>query len=126
MSRLNMVSLSFLLFLALGVPSSGIGSDANGKYASYGPGGISCSKFVELVRDRQDISYADSTYWVSGYLTAVNMYTTNSNVLGTTDFGGAMLWIEKYCHNNPLELFSVAVHALVKALYPTGTTEAPK
>ena len=126
MSRLNMVSLSFPLFLVLVVPGSGICSDGNGKYTSYGPGGISCGKFVELTRDRQDISYADSTYWVSGYLTAVNMYTTNSNVLGMTDFGGAMLWIENYCHNNPLELFSVAVHALVKALYPKGTTEAPK
>ena len=91
-----------------------------------GIGNESCSHFV---RERQQSigAYPDHryVYWVTGYLTAVNEQTPETNnIAGFTDIYGLMTWLETYCKKSPLTPFAVAVKALVTALYPERTTHA--
>src|SRR6266404_2495284 len=107
----TLVSLAFLLPLV--VPGSGMGMDAdvNGKYTVYGFGAESCGTFVEARRNRKNAFYLA---WVTGYITAVNKVSpTTYDMLGNTDFEGAMLWIENYCNTHPLKTFAYAVNSLV-------------
>ncbi len=120
----TLVSLAFLLPLV--VPGSGMGMDAdvNGKYTVYGFGAESCGTFVEARRNRKNAFYLA---WVTGYITAVNKVSpTTYDMLGNTDFEGAMLWIENYCNTHPLKTFAYAVNSLVDELYPTRKTQKPK
>ncbi len=116
----------FLLVVPSVVPLSGLGMDARGEYTILGIGNEACSKFV---RERQQSigAYPDHRYlyWVTGYLTAVNAQTPNTNnIAGFTDIYGVMTWLETYCKKSPLTPFAEVVKALVTALYPERTTQA--
>src|SRR5262245_52544462 len=96
---------------------SGICLDIDGHYTSMGYGGSSCGKFVEA-RNNEHSKVAYAT-WVTGYMTAVNQERANTfSIAGNTDLDGLMLWIENYCKDNPLILFSNAVAKLVLEIYP--------
>lgn len=99
--------------------------DAKGEYTILGIGNEACGKFV---RERQQSigAYPDHRYlyWVTGYLTSVNVNTpTTNNIAGFTDIYGIMMWLENYCKNSPLTPFAEAVRALVTAFYPNRTTQ---
>jgi len=95
--------------------------DYKGWVTILGNGTVSCGGFIQ----RRD-EYAFFTTWVEGYLTAVNMRTSDTiNILRNTDIHGAMLWLENYCKNNPLENFNKAVYYLVEELYQYRLTKPP-
>ena len=118
--------LWLLLVVSSLMPRVGLGMDARGAYTILGVGNESCSHFV---RERQQSigAYPDHRYlyWVTGYLTAVNEQTPETNnIAGFTDIYGLMTWLETYCKKSPLTPFPVAVKALVTSLYPERTTHA--
>jgi hypothetical protein len=126
MYRRKILWLWCLLAVLGFLPLSGLGMDTRGEYTILGVGNESCSKFV---RERQQSigAYPDHRYiyWVTGYLTAVNAQTPNTNnIAGFTDIYGVMTWLETYCKKTPLTPFAEAVRALVPALYPERTTQA--
>ena len=122
--RLKMIQLAFPLIVVLLLPISGICADAKEVGLVYGVGTYSCSKFVEAKRNGKGGFYAA---WATGYVTGVNWTLPDTySLLGNTDIGGAMLWLENFCQTNPLTTFATALSALVHELYPTRTTHAPK
>jgi hypothetical protein len=79
------------------------------------------------VADKTQGMSGEYTTWSAGYLTAFNLRTPGTyDILGNTDINGAMLWLENYCRNNPLERFATAWNELFNELSPTRTTQKPK
>ena len=91
-----------------------------GNDVALGFGLESCQTFLQARSNGLDLPYR---HWVTGSLTAVNTLTKDTvDIRGTTDSDG-MLWVlEHYCIENRQHLFSRAVEALVKDLYPKRMT----
>jgi hypothetical protein len=71
-------------------------------------------------------SYMSVAGWLSGYLNAYNSLTPNTdNILGNSDFAGALQWVKIYCEKNPLKTTDDAAAALIIELYPHRITKAP-
>jgi hypothetical protein len=85
-----------------------------GQVAVYGPGVLSCGRFLT---DYQGGSTA-YTSWVTGYLSAYNDYspTKTFSILHNADIDGAMRWIVNYCSSHPLDSFHNAAGSLVREL----------
>jgi hypothetical protein len=118
--RLIMVYLLVPVLLLLCMPLPGSSSDAHGNYVALGFGLESCQTFLQARNNRLDLPYRD---WLTGYLTAVNTLTTETeNMRRTTDSEGMVWLLEQYCIKNSLHSFSRAVEAFVKDLYPQRMT----
>ena len=75
-------------------------ADEKGRYWVYGVGRQTCLTYLEA---RQAGGIAELSYknWISGYLTSSNRSVKNTyNLLGSTDFHGAMEWLDRYCKKN--------------------------
>ena len=122
--RLKMIYINVLLLEIFLAPLSGICDSTDGHYTVYGPGNDSCGKFLEARRNKNDAIYAT---WAAGYVTAINHASPATyDILGKSDSHGAVVWLENYCHQNPLKKFASAVETLVDELYPRRTTQAPE
>jgi hypothetical protein len=96
-------------------------SQTVGKLFVYGTGTNSCGKFIE---DR-GIPNGSSIYstWISGYLTAVNVYDSGvpqtdgrRDIRQTHDPASLVIWMEKFCRENPLATVTDAAITLVVEL----------
>ena len=99
-------------------------ADKAGKYASYAS---SCSNIIQGQKDadsgRSEITRDFLSTWLSGYITATNSTLADTyNILGSSDLKGAVLWVEKWCAENPLKRASDAAEALVLELHPSRKT----
>lgn len=75
-------------------------ADEKGRYWIYGVGRQTCQTYLDARKTGgiAEISYKN---WVSGYLTSSNRSTEDTyNLLGDTDFHGAMVWLDHYCKKN--------------------------
>ena len=94
-------------------------SDLKGRYWIYGVGRQTCATFLEARKTGgiAEISYKN---WVSGYLTASNRSENDTyNLLGETDFQGAMLWIDRYCKKNPKNTVYMAMANMTAVMHKT-------
>jgi hypothetical protein len=73
-------------------------------------GSLSCAKYVEAVDKEPNHPYFG---FVSGFLTGTN-YLRNRTTPG--EFAGYRVWLQKYCTENPFDLFSTALIRLDLAL----------
>ena len=87
---------------------------------AYGEATSSCGSFVESKQnDSQRYIYLA---WLNGYLTAINMhdgsrlYNGSRDIKAGRDPQALMLWLENYCHANPLDSFFQAVTKLQQEL----------
>ena len=97
-------------------------ADNTGSYAIIGSGAASCGKYIEARKSASDSKYQA---WLAGYITALNVTEKDTyNLMGATDWGGMMLWIENYCTENPLEKFEGAAQAISAKLLPTRKRRA--
>lgn len=106
-----------LLTLSLWIPLSQA-SDTNGRYWIYGVGRQICTTYLEARKNGgiAEISYKN---WVGGYLTATNRVKDDTyNIIGSSDFEGAMAWLDSYCRKNPRNTITMAVANMVAVLYP--------
>lgn len=105
------------VFLGL-VLSVGIGSAVPTFAATVvGAGTQSCGQYLEARRDKD--KNADATNrrafafasWLGGFLTVVNQEAVNKtgiDIVVGTDIDGVLAWLDKYCRENPLEMFANA------------------
>ena len=97
-------------------------SDEKGRYWIYGIGRQTCQTYLEARKAGgfSEISYKN---WISGYLTSSNRATDNTyNLLGNTDFHGAMEWLDRYCTKNPKNTVYMAVANLTGVMYDNRRT----
>jgi hypothetical protein len=56
-----------------------------------------------------------------GFLTGANYIDSDSRTIGSTsDHAGRMAWLDKYCRDNPLDKFAIALIALRTYLKASG------
>jgi hypothetical protein len=80
-------------------------------YRTYGAGAQSCGQFVEARRD--PLRDTDYLHWLGGHMTAMAGVRASLELAPAgTDLQTAAAWLEGYCGQVPLELFSSAAMAL--------------
>ncbi len=92
-------------------------SDENGRYWIYGVGRQACETYLEA---RNNGGFSEISYknWISGYLTASNRSSGDTyNLLGDTDFQGALTWIDLYCEKQPKNTIYMAMAQLTSVYY---------
>ena len=106
--------------------------DSEGIYTSYDS--TSCGRLIQIINDERSERlrykgtvdpfamltgyYAKKVGWLAGYLTAVNTYMPGGKNHVNTDLESAMLFVEKYCRENPLSDFATAAAKLVNQAAP--------
>jgi hypothetical protein len=109
-------------FGVLGVSREGMSMDKTGYYWVFHD--ASCGQLVDARRNKEDGPYEA---WLAGYLTAMDIELPDTtNLVGSDDLSGPVLWVENWCIKNPLEPFAHAAWALVRDLYPQRQKAAPK
>lgn len=97
--------------------------DSSGKYIILGVANESCGEYVGYRREGEDNAYRG---YISGYLSYANINTPNMyDIRGGRDMDSLLLWVEKYCMNNPLNKFSDGVIALEQELIKVKHSEKP-
>jgi len=92
-------------------------SDKNGRYWIYGVGRQTCETYKEA---RNNGGFSEISYknWISGYLTASNRSSDDTyNLLGETDFQGALVWIDLYCKKHKKNTIYMAMANLSAVYY---------
>jgi hypothetical protein len=90
-------------------------ADSTGKYMLLAE---SCGTYV---RDyaRGGAQRVESEAWIQGYVSAYNRLMADTyDIRGTTDMPSMMLWLNNYCHKQPLESLEDAMQSLIFELYP--------
>lgn len=120
---MNKVIISGLLIgMSLFYSVAGIAADDKGRYWIYGVGRQTCETYMEarLIGGISEISYKN---WISGYLTSSNRSTVDTyNLLGNTDFQGALVWIDKYCAKNENNTIYMAIANMTAVMHKTRRT----
>jgi hypothetical protein len=96
-------------------------------YAVFGDGTSSCGEYVKAAdREKQNprsgVTYKDPYY--IGFMSFANGFLSGSNMMGgilgsdndlghQTSFEGRMLWLDNWCREHPLSMFSDATGHLV-------------
>jgi hypothetical protein len=93
------------------------GADAEGKYSISSR--TSCGKYIEERKQISGVHYAQTSYWVSGYITAYNAWMPDTyDITGDTDQASVMLWLENWCKANPLKNVSNGMELLILEMRP--------
>ena len=82
---------------------------------------------VEIANEEDDwrLLYTFSLYTM-GYLTAVNRLAFDTyDIAGGKNVKTHMVWLQRYCAENPRVNFSEALHQLVIKLYPRRLSAEP-
>ena len=98
--------------------ASAMAADVDGAYWSQRP--ESCREFRRLLAlQERTPALMNIRGWVAGYVTAFNRQTPETyDILGVTDFEGALQFIDGYCKAHPLDNLTKAMEALTEDLYP--------
>jgi len=111
-----MKTLSLIvLVLSFAITTPAMAKDSKGGYETQGV--RSCG---EWVKNRKEDSWPETVQrtWVAGYITAYNMQTPDVySILGSTDLESALLWMDKYCQENPLKDLTDGMQALIGELW---------
>jgi len=92
-------------------------ADKNGRYWIYGVGRQTCETYLEA---RNNGGFAELSYknWISGYLSASNRASGDTyNLLGSTDFQGALIWLDTYCEKHEKNTVYMAMANLSAVYY---------
>jgi len=92
-------------------------ADVHGRYWIYGVGRQACETYLEA-RDNGGISEISYKNWISGYLTSSNRSSEDTyNLLGKSDFQGALTWVDHYCGKHPKNTIYMAMANLSAVYY---------
>ena len=102
----------FAVMMLVATPVQAI--DGAGIYKSMGS--RSCGQWLEAKKEDDDHRYSLRD-WVAGYVTATNVWMEGKqDWLEDSDLPSAMLWIDKYCRENPLSNSVSAMRELMREL----------
>lgn len=100
-----------------------IAADQQGNFETLG--NFTCSTYLTKLK-LGGLEEMTVIQYVSGYLTAYNRQTPKTiNILGSSDFNGAIFWLKNYCEKQPLERIGIALVELTAELYPKRTKNLP-
>jgi hypothetical protein len=114
----SIITLIFIATVSLATPAAAI--DEKGRWLSAGA--ISCEKWLEYKTLEDGFSWHRfiRTGWLAGFISGANAYRRGKadylEGIPSRDTGIPMLWIDKYCAENPLHNTDVAAFALIKEL----------
>ncbi len=90
-----------VLVLSFTFTTPGMAMDNDDSYNIMGA--ISCGDWSKSRGGAEDMRRAVYYNWIFGYVTAFNRRTPDVyGILGSTDNESVYLWMDKYCHENPL------------------------
>jgi len=93
-------------------------ADEKGRYWIYGVGRQACETYMQA-RDDGGVSEISYKNWISGYLTSSNRASEQTyNLLGATDFKGALEWVDTYCKKYPANTVYMAIANMTAVHYP--------
>jgi hypothetical protein len=78
-------------------------------------GARSCGEWVTNRENKGSSLSFSSENWVTGFLSGYAAYS-NKDILKGTDNESIFLWVDNYCHKNPLEYTDSASGTLFKEL----------
>jgi len=92
---------------------------ARDNYNDYlAQGDKSCGQWVNF-RNEGGFELAYSFGWIAGYISAYNRQKLGVyNILGSTDIDSVLLWMDKYCRENPLSNLATGMDVLTNELWP--------
>ena len=109
---MRLVVCFFAVMMLVATPVQAV--DGAGKHTTLGA--RSCGQWLEAAKEDGLLRVVLKS-WVSGYVTAVNTWIEGKNDwLEGIDIPSAMLWIDKYCKENPLSNGSDAMWYLLREL----------
>ena len=112
----------YLLGICLLVCSmQGSAVDNDGNAEVYG---ILCANYIKayaihinanLTKDKRHPQFAESSGYIAGYLSAVNLYKANglAEIRGGHSFETVYLYVDKHCRDNPLHTVVNALNSFV-------------
>jgi len=113
MKRLSLIVL--VLSFTFTLPTMAV--DKEGQYISIDD--YSCGQWVEDSKKEGGWGETVLRNWIKGFITAYNLQTPDVyNILGSTDMKSIYLWMNKYCHENPLGTLVAGMSKLTKELWP--------
>jgi len=78
----------------------------------------SCGQWVNF-RNEGGWEHAAVIGWIAGYISAYNKQTPGVyNILGSTGIDSVILWMDKYCRENPLSNLTTGMDVLTNELWP--------
>ena len=86
-----------------------------GKYPIYGPGQLSCGKWVEERANKQNptVMGASMFGWVTGFVSGAGAVGRDMKL---TDGAGLLVFVDQYCAGHPLDSVANAARKLVEEL----------
>ena len=102
----------FGLWLTLLMPFSHTGWAV--EYDAAGAGTMPCGHYLSSSEAEKLMAHS----WAQGFLTALNLVrgTAGYQSVDIADVGVQKVWVENYCHDNPIKKFATAIVELHGAL----------
>lgn len=82
----------------------------------HGIGASSCGTYVESRRIPRDSYDFRMKSWFSGFVSAYNFYSGKNQVKGKVDYDAVLVYLDKYCRENPLASVSIGATELISVL----------
>ncbi len=118
--------LGVLLTLSISATvQNSFASDAEGNYAIWGEGGLSCFQFNKArIAEKDDHFKA----YLRGYLTSYNTLSADTySITGDMKLPEAIEWIDNYCDEKSIDSFDRAIQMLITDIeadrYKTPNTQ---
>ena len=75
-----------------------------------------------IFHNQRKLGLERSQFYVQGIIDEYNILTPNTySIIGNSDITSVMLWLDKYCNENPLSSLNSGIGVLIKELYPNRT-----
>ena len=105
----SLIALTFIATVSLATPAAAV----DDKGAWMAQGARSCGKWLTA----EEWERAVYKNWLAGFIAGANAYRPGkAQYLEGTDLQSALLWIDKYCTENPLGHTGEASFALIEEL----------
>lgn len=129
------LAISGVVFLILVMGAGTFAYDKQGIFMAYGPANEPCADFdairdgraAELSPQQQRMVEDTLKYWLSGFYTAWNYFSSDTfDISGGKKYDVMLEQLEKYCERNPDKKLVDAAIVVGHALHGTRVKNAPK
>jgi hypothetical protein len=118
--RKLLVGLSMTVYSGLAQAIDGVGG-------YWTLNNTTCGQYMEERKNTKSVAYAQTAYWVSGYISAYNRWTPDTyNILAGSDIHSVMQWLENYCRTNPMKNLANGMDDLMVELHPRRLREGKR
>lgn len=108
------IALAFALIMSPAAQAA----DAQGDYGMVGAGALTCRAY--MLGSTTDRTFTET--WWAGYMSAMNRVTDDTyDLMGDYDADQINVLLDDYCRDNPADLFGIAVHQVMEAIFPERT-----